>query len=72
MEMTYSSTTIKSLIKLGAKLIISEKYSSTNLKEFVSLAKLHNVPITLKINGSNTTTIKDLIKIGHPGLTLDL
>jgi hypothetical protein len=70
--MEYSSTTIKDLIKLGAKLTISGKYSSTSLKDFVSLAKTHNVPITLRIVGTSSTTLKNLIKIGHPELTLEL
>lgn len=70
--MTYTSDTIKELIKLGATLTITGKFSSVHLKEFVNLAKNHNTQITLKINGTSSSTLKELVKIGHLKLILEL
>ncbi|KFF03255.1 hypothetical protein [Flavobacterium reichenbachii] len=70
--MAYTSATIKELIKLGGNLTVTGKFSSAHLKDFVNLAKNQNVQITLKINGTSSATLKELVKIGHSKLVLEL
>lgn len=70
--MAYTSETIKDLIRLGGQLKISGSYTSESLKDFIRLANRHNVQLTIKVEGQNSETLKELIRISNNNLTLEL
>ena len=70
--MAIHPTIIKDLISSGAILKITSEHHPQNLKDFVSLAMQKNVPITIRVEHLHPDNIKDLIKVGHKTLTLEL
>jgi hypothetical protein len=64
--------TIKELIKLGGNLKLKGTYQPFELKEFISLVKLHDTQLTIDAKGIETYTLKELAKLGGKNLTLEI
>ena len=72
--MKKSEENIKSLLRMGAKLILrTEDYRYSELEDFVRLSANKETELTLIVGDSiNTDEVKKLVSIGKEFLRLDL
>lgn len=67
-----TSTTLKDLISLGGNVRITEKFTSTVLKDCVRLAVNNNTHITIVGTSLTSTVLKDLVRIGGKNVTIEI
>lgn len=72
--MKKSEENIKSLLRMGAKLILrTEDYRYSELEDFVRLSANKETELTLIVGDSiNTDEVKKLVSVGKEFLRLDL
>lgn len=72
--MKKSEENIKSLLRMGAKLILrTDDFRSSELEDFVRLSANKETELTLIVGDSiNTDEIKKLVSVGKEFLRLDL